>query len=116
MVDAIMIGEVISNLLDNAVRYTHSGGSVLVFLEVTDKFVITHIKDDGQGIPQESVQHLFNKFYRVSGVLEQGSKGTGLGLYISKEIVKLHGGDIWVESELGKGSVFSFSVPRVTNG
>ncbi len=116
MVDAIMIGEVISNLLDNAIRYTHSGGSVLVFLEATDKFIITHIKDDGQGIPQESVQHLFNKFYRVSGVLEQGSKGTGLGLYISKEIVKLHGGDIWVESELGKGSVFSFSVPRVTIG
>lgn len=116
MVDAIMIGEVLSNLLDNAIRYTHSGGAVLVFLEVTDKTVITHIKDDGQGIPKESISHLFSKFYRVSGVLEQGSKGTGLGLYISKEIVKLHGGDIWVDSELGKGSVFSFSVPRVVNG
>ncbi|MEK7595057.1 MAG: ATP-binding protein [Patescibacteria group bacterium] len=112
MVDAIMIGEVLSNLLDNAIRYTGAGGTVLVFLEVTDKFVITHVKDSGQGIPKESLPHLFTKFYRVSGTLEQGSKGTGLGLYISREIVKLHGGDIWVDSDLGKGSTFSFSVPR----
>ncbi len=111
-VDRIMIGEVLSNLLDNAIRYTASGGQVLVFLEPNDRYIITHVKDTGQGIPKESIPHLFTKFYRVSGVLEQGSKGTGLGLYISKEIVKLHGGDIWAESDMGKGSVFSFSVPK----
>lgn len=113
LVDPLMIGEVVSNLLDNALRYTPEGGSVLVFLEPNDKFIVTHIKDTGQGIPKESLSHLFTKFYRVSGVLEQGSKGTGLGLYISKELVKLHGGDIWAESELGQGSTFSFSVPKV---
>src|SRR3989344_2452097 len=111
-VDPIMIGEVLSNLLDNAIRYTPSGGSVHVFLEPSDRFIITHVKDTGQWIPKESLPHLFTKFYRVSGVLEQGSKGTGLGLYISKEIVKLHGGEISVASELDKGSTFSFTVPK----
>ncbi|MBI4091390.1 PAS domain S-box protein, partial [candidate division WWE3 bacterium] len=111
-VDPVMIGEVLANLLDNAIRYTDEGGGVLVFMELSDKFMITHIKDSGQGIPKESIPHLFTKFYRVSGVLGQGSKGTGLGLYISKEIVKLHGGEIWVESSVGQGSVFSFTVPK----
>lgn len=111
-VDPIMIGEVLSNLIDNAIRYTNPGGEILVFLELKDNFVITHVKDSGQGIPKESLEHLFTKFFRVSGALEQGSKGTGLGLYISKEIVKLHGGEIWADSEVGKGSTFSFSVPR----
>ena len=73
--------------------------------------VVTSVKDNGIGIPEKSIPHLFTKFYRVSGVLEQGSKGTGLGLYISKSIVNMHKGDIWVESELGVGSTFYFTVP-----
>ena len=77
--------------------------------------VITHITDTGQGIPTEAQNHLFEKFFRVSGILEQGSKGTGLGLYISKEIIELHHGEIWVESKEGSGSTFSFSIPTIHN-
>lgn len=110
-IDKTMITEVLSNLLDNAIRYTPEGGRVTIFVEAQPDKVITHIKDTGIGIPQASIPHLFKKFYRVSGVLRQGAKGTGLGLFISKEIIKLHGGSIWVESTEGKGSTFSFSVP-----
>lgn len=112
--DKVMVSEVVSNLIDNAIKYTNPGGSIMVFLEDSDKFVVTHIKDTGAGIGRESIPHLFTKFYRVGGV-QEGSHGTGLGLYISKEIVNMHGGEIWVESELGVGSVFSFSLPK-SNG
>lgn len=110
-IDKVMMGEVLSNLLDNAIKYTFSGGSIVVFLEVSDKFVTTHVKDSGQGIPRESLPHLFTKFYRVEGV-QEGAHGTGLGLYISKEIVNMHGGEIWVDSIQGKGSTFNFSIPK----
>ena len=63
------------------------------------------------GVPKSAIPHLFTKFFRVTGKLAQGTKGTGLGLHISKAIVERHGGRIWVESEVGKGSTFSFSLP-----
>ena len=72
---------------------------------------MTHIQDTCQGIPKDATVHLFTKFFRVSGKLEQGSKDTGLGLFIAKSIVEMHNGRIWVNSELGKGSIFSFSLP-----
>ncbi|HEX7456547.1 MAG TPA: ATP-binding protein [Candidatus Nanoarchaeia archaeon] len=112
-VDKFRMSEVISNLVGNALNYTNSGGRVELSAEFGEKEnkVITHVKDTGQGIPASALPHLFTKFFRVSGVLEQGSKGTGLGLYISKAIVNMHGGDIWAESDVGKGSTFSFSIP-----
>ncbi len=110
-VDAFRISEVITNLVSNAINYTNSNGSVAISFEQNEDELITHIKDTGQGIPKEALPHLFTKFYRVSGKLEQGSKGTGLGLYISKAIIEMHGGRIWVESELNKGSTFSFALP-----
>jgi PAS domain S-box-containing protein len=110
-VDRLRISEVLSNLISNAITYTKPGGNIIVSLEQRDGFLITHVKDTGQGIPKDALPHLFTKFFRVSGVLEQGSKGTGLGLYISKAIVEMHNGKIWVESELGQGSIFSFSLP-----
>lgn len=111
LVDRFRISEVVSNLVSNALNYTPSGGSVEISLEHKDKEVITHVTDTGPGIPESALPKLFTKFFRVSGVLEQGSKGTGLGLYISKAVVDMHKGRIWVESTLGKGSTFSFSVP-----
>lgn len=110
-VDKTMISEVLSNLLDNALKYTEQGGRVSVLVEQNENEIITNIKDTGIGIPQESLPHIFKKFYRVSTVLKQGKKGTGLGLFISREIVRLHGGRIWVKSDVGEGSIFSFSVP-----
>ncbi len=111
LVDKFRISEVVSNLVSNALNYTPAGGSVEISLESNKEEVITHVADTGPGIPSVALPKLFTKFFRVSGVLEQGSKGTGLGLYISKAIVDMHKGRIWVESELGKGSRFSFSVP-----
>ena len=113
MADPLRISEVVSNLLSNAVTYTPGSGSVTVWFEKTANEVITHIQDTGEGIPPEALPHLFTKFFRVSGKLEQGSKGTGLGLYISKEIVTMHNGRIWAESTFKKGSTFSFALPAV---
>ncbi|MDP2671375.1 MAG: ATP-binding protein [bacterium] len=111
MVDKFRIGEVISNLVANALQYTKAYGSVEIITQKEKDGVLTQIKDNGQGIPETAIPKLFTKFFRVSGALEQGSKGTGLGLYISKAIIDMHGGKIWVESELGKGSTFNFIVP-----
>lgn len=115
-IDKLRMGEVLNNLLSNAIAYTSEGGKVTVWTQRKDDLVITHIQDTGEGIPKESLPHLFTKFFRISGKLEQTSKGTGLGLYISKEIVQMHHGEIWVESEVGKGSTFSFSLPTESKG
>jgi PAS domain S-box-containing protein len=109
--DKLRITEVLNNLVSNAINYTDPGGTVTVWLESNEEEVTTYVKDTGIGIPAEALSHLFTKFFRVSGPLEQGSKGTGLGLYISKSIVEMHHGRIWVESELNKGSTFMFSLP-----
>jgi two-component system sensor histidine kinase VicK len=110
-IDTLKIDEVLSNLVTNAITYTRSGGHVHVTIEKIGNEVVTSIKDDGQGIPEDAVPHLFTKFFRVAGKLEQGSKGTGLGLYISKAIIELHKGRIWVETKVGKGSTFKFALP-----
>lgn len=111
--DEFRIEEVITNLLQNAINYTDTGGSIHISFTLEDARVVTHIADTGQGIPKDAIPKLFTKFFRVSGALEQGAKGTGLGLYITKAIVEKHGGTIWVDSEQGRGSTFSFSLPLV---
>jgi two-component system sensor histidine kinase VicK len=110
-VDPVRIQEVLINLINNAINYTADGGKISVSLEVKENGVITHVSDTGAGIPAEAVKNLFTKFYRVSGDLTASSKGTGLGLFISKTIVEMHHGRIWVASVEGQGSVFSFSLP-----
>lgn len=112
--DNVRINEVINNFLANACNYTEPGGKVTLWAEFKDNYIITHVQDTGRGLPKEALNRLFTKFYRVPGNLDQASKGNGLGLYISKAIVELHHGKIWVESAgLGKGSTFSFSLPVV---
>lgn len=111
--DQLRIDEVLSNLLSNAINYSFAGGKIRVWVELSGNELITHVADTGQGIPKDAIPHLFTKFFRVAGKLEQGSKGTGLGLYIAKSIINLHHGRIWVESELGKGSTFYFTLPVV---
>lgn len=110
LADPILIDEVINNLISNAINYTKEGGSVSVYTKVENGEVVTTVADTGIGIPPQAVPHLFTKFFRASGTLVPGSKGTGLGLYISKSIIDKHQGRIWVESEVGKGSRFSFSL------
>lgn len=114
LADPIRISEVITNLVSNAINYTNPNGKIEVSMKVSPNEVTTTISDNGVGIPQEAIPHLFSKFFRVSNELQQANKGTGLGLYISKSIIeKLHG-KIWVQSEIGKGSRFSFTLPAVT--
>ncbi|TSC65723.1 MAG: Multi-sensor signal transduction histidine kinase [Microgenomates group bacterium Gr01-1014_80] len=111
-VDKVRITEVLSNLISNAINYTEPGGAIKVSLESSATEITTHISDTGKGIPPEALNQLFNKFFRVTGALEGGTKGTGLGLYIAKSIIELHHGKIWAESPgVGQGSTFSFSLP-----
>ncbi len=113
-VDPVRLGEVVTNLLSNAINYTNTGGKVEVSLKISPSEVTTTVSDTGVGIPKEAIPHLFSKFFRVSNKLQQASKGTGLGLYIAKSIIEKQHGKIWVESEVGKGSQFSFTLPVVT--
>ena len=114
MADSLRIVEVINNLVANAIHYTNPNGSILVSTKVSPSEVTTCVEDTGIGIPKEALPHLFNKFFIVSSNLQAAEKGTGLGLYISKSIVEKLGGKIWVESEIGKGSKFYFSLPTAS--
>ncbi len=114
LLDPIRVQEVINNLISNAIKYTQSGGRVDVSIETTPTEVITTIADTGVGIPKEAIPHLFNKFFRVSNIEQKVSKGTGLGLFIAKSIIEKLNGKIWLESQVGKGSKFHFSLPTVS--
>lgn len=113
--DAQRIRQVLENLLSNALKYTPVGGQVSLVLEPKPSELIFHIIDTGMGIPSSDIEHIFNRFYRVRRKEHLSEEGTGLGLAIAKAIIEQHGGKIWVESELGKGSTFSFSLPYTPN-
>ncbi len=114
MADPFRIGQVFINLISNAINYTPEEGAISITVTNKNNLLEVTIKDNGEGIPEEAIPRLFTKFFRVSGSLEQGSKGTGLGLYITRSIVEMHKGKIWAESTLGKGSTFTFTLPTAT--
>lgn len=114
LADPIRIGEVLTNLIANAINYTNPGGKIDISTSLSPNELTTTVSDSGVGIPKEAMPHLFSKFFRVSNQTQKMSKGTGLGLYISKSIIEKHGGKIWVESELNQGSRFSFTLPIAT--
>jgi two-component system, OmpR family, phosphate regulon sensor histidine kinase PhoR len=109
--DRRLLAEVLQNLLDNATQYTLPGGQILVSAETDDGEVIFTVSDTGIGIPQADQPRIFERFYRVDAARSREVGGTGLGLAIAKHLVEVHGGRIWVESEVGQGSQFHFSVP-----
>jgi len=112
-VDPDRLREVITNLFDNAVKYTDTG-KISIGLTGNDQVVQMFVRDTGPGIPTEDISHLFQKFYRVDSSATRSIGGTGLGLFICRKIVELYGGRIWVESELGKGSTFYINLPRLS--
>jgi len=111
MVDRSQIERVFINLLGNAVKFTPEKGKITIKAHKEDGFVQIDIKDAGIGIPPEALSKIFDEFYRVDNPVNQEVKGTGLGLSLVKNIVEAHKGKIWVESKLGQGSTFSFTLP-----
>jgi len=101
---------VLANLLGNAVNYTSSGGKINIIVDSNEDNIIISVEDTGIGIPEEDIPNLFNRFSQ--GTSKKRSVGTGLGLYLARQIVEAHNGKIWLESELGKGSKFNFSIPN----
>jgi two-component system NtrC family sensor kinase len=110
--DRDLLRIVYDNLLSNAIKYGQQGGRVVLGAEQNESQVTLSVCNEGRGIPAEKIGMLFEKFSRLDGAEYDGKKGTGLGLYICKEIIEKHGGNIWVESEPGKWAKFSFTSPK----
>jgi len=107
------LGMALSNILDNTIKYNIKNGQVTVNVErMKDKpFVKVTIKDTGVGIPGDQIQNLFKKFFRADNAIKFQTEGTGLGLFIARNIIRRHGGDIWAESELNRGTTIYFTLP-----
>jgi len=117
--DPDKIEQVFSNLVDNAAKYSPSGGEIVLTLEAQPRKVECSVADSGVGVPAEHLPHIFEKFHRVDNRATREIYGTGLGLFVSKSIVEAHGGTIWAESVFGEGSTFRFTLPfssRVDGG
>ena len=109
--DSILLHDVLQNLLDNAIQYTPPGGRIQVSVTPGEREAIVTVVDTGIGIPLAEQERIFERFYRVDAARSREAGGTGLGLSIAKHIVEAHGGRLWVESAVGRGSNFSFSMP-----
>lgn len=111
--DPIRLNEVLTNIVDNAIKYTKQG-NIIIGVGADEQNIKIYVKDSGLGISAADIPHLFQKFYRVDNSSTRTIGGNGLGLYICQKIVELYGGKIWAESELGKGSCFYITIPRLT--
>ena len=97
--------------MNNAIKYSPDGGTITVHLSETHNNILLSISDQGLGIPKKDLQKVFDRFYRVDKARARKQGGTGLGLAITKEVIKAHGGNIWVESQEGRGSTFFITLP-----
>lgn len=109
--DEELIRQVLGNLVDNAIKYSKPGAKVAVRTREETGFIRVDVQDTGQGIPPEQLPYMFTKFYRFRRPLNEKVKGTGLGLYLAKYFIELHGGTIRLKSVEGRGTVFTFTLP-----
>jgi signal transduction histidine kinase len=119
--DRLRISQVLGNLIANAIQHTPSGGKIEVRIEQastvpggdtpTGAYLSASVRDTGQGIPEEDLPHVFERFYRVDPSRSRGTGGRGLGLAIVNQIIELHGGSVWAESAEGAGTVIGFALP-----
>ena len=113
LADETRIIQVLLNLVDNSVKYSPKNGQINISAEEKDGFVQINVSDNGPGIPGEDISRVFERFYRIDKARSRELGGTGLGLSIVKHIVQIHNGEVSVKSELGKGSTFSFTIPKI---
>lgn len=110
-IDRDRIHQVLHNLIDNALRYTPAGGTIKIGANHTTGWVAVSVSDSGSGIASEDLPHVFDHFYKVDRSRHRGHGGAGIGLAMVKQLVELHGGEVWVGSQKGKGSTFFFTLP-----
>ena len=113
-IDAKRIRQVLDNLIDNAIKYSVEGTEVLISARRVRGWLVISIADQGPGIPSNELTKIFDRMYRIEQRLTSGVDGIGLGLSICRRLVEAHGGRIWAESEVGKGSTFRFTLPLKT--
>lgn len=113
--DTGKIKQIVTNLISNALKFTSDGGTIVIYVRKLDKLVEIKVKDTGIGIPEEEFSKIFDRFYQVDSSLTRKVGGTGIGLNIAKEYIEMHDGRIWVESKVGEGSIFIFTIPITRN-
>jgi len=111
MMDTQALGRVLNNLIGNALRHTSNRGRVSVWVRRTTHGVEVTVSDTGAGIRDEDIPHIFERFYRGEKSRNRSTGGAGLGLAIARGVVRAHGGEIKVESQIGKGTQFTFYIP-----
>jgi PAS domain S-box-containing protein len=109
--DPHQVARIVTNLVDNALKYTPQAGQVVVDAQTDGEFLWISVRDTGMGISAADQEKLFSRFFRTERAVRSGTGGAGLGLYITRSLVELHGGDIWVDSREDQGSTFTFSLP-----
>jgi signal transduction histidine kinase len=110
--DSARVGQMLLNLLKNAIMYTPPGGHVVIRAYASGDGVTVLVRDSGGGIPAEALPHVFERFYRVDRSRARATGGSGLGLAIVKQLAQAQGGTVWAESALGRGSTFAFTLPK----
>ncbi len=112
-VDSSQVERVFINLLSNAIKFTPQNGTITIAVapNLEDGYAVFSVADTGIGIPASEIQKLFSEFFRVDNEINQNVKGTGLGLVLAKNIVQAHRGKIWVQSKVGAGTTFYFTLP-----
>ncbi|NTU62663.1 MAG: cell wall metabolism sensor histidine kinase WalK, partial [Chloroflexi bacterium] len=111
-VDRDRINQVFDNLLGNAIKFSPRGGTIVIEVKDAGDVIQLDVQDTGVGIPTDKLERVFDRFYQVDGSATRRFGGAGLGLAIARRIVEAHGGHIWVQSEVGTGSAFAFTLPK----